>query len=155
MNMAGKITIMAVVAGLMASTAIAAPDGAKGKRKSITRVELLEKAGARFDEADKDNDGVLDAEEARSAAKDRHGAKRDKMKEHSPDREAREGAKGERPQRPDRQFEPITRAAALEKAGGRFDTADVDGDGVLTPEERRSAMKARGEARKEKRAARS
>lgn len=148
MNMVKKIPLMAVVAGLLASTAMAAPDGAKGERKSITRAEVIEKAGARFDAADKDGDGYLDAEEARAAAKKHRGGKEDKMMRR-PDREPREGA--EAGERPKRQFDPISRAAALEKAAERFDTADKDGDGVLSPEEHRDAKKARGAKMKEKR----
>jgi Ca2+-binding EF-hand superfamily protein len=147
MNMAKKITLMAVVAGLMASTAVAAPDGNGAKREPITRADRIEQAAARFDAADKDGDGFLNAEEARSAAKDRHAKKGGKKV----DREPREGGKEREGKSGKRAFEPISRASVLKKAGERFDQADKDGDGVLSREEARAAKKAWGGKMKDRR----
>ena len=154
MNMLKKIALLTVAASLMASTAIAAPSGDGAKREPVSRAERLERAGERFDAADKNNDGLLNAEERRDVAKERRAKKGEKKKDRKADGEPRKGKGDGKGKKGERKFEPISRDSALEKAGERFDKADKNGDGVLSPEEMRAAKKARGEMRKEKRAAR-
>jgi Ca2+-binding EF-hand superfamily protein len=142
---AKNITVMAVIAALMASVAVAEPDGnkgGKGEGKSITREEALERAAKRFDTTDKNGDGVIDADEA----KKRWAQKRADMKKKHPDRKssAEKADTG-------KVWEPISRADALERAAKRFDANDKDGDGVLTPEERKAAKKADRKKKKEAR----
>lgn len=143
---ARNLTVVAIVAGLLASTAVAAPEAPKEGGKSISRAEMLERAEARFAKADKDGDGFLSVEERREN-KPKKGAKK------------RGGADGAetgddgKAKKPKREIKPISRAEFLEKAEQRFDAADKDGDGHLTPDERKAAKKADRKKVKEKRAA--
>lgn len=49
-------------------------------------------------------------------------------------------AEGPGPEHPDWKGKSITRAEALELAGKHFDKLDANGDGVVSPEERRAAF---------------
>lgn len=114
------------------------PDGFEG----ITRAEALERAGARFDAADTDGDGVLDADELREAAQ----AMRARVEEFRERRGAGPFARFDADSSGGlSRDEFVTMATALAERAGRepgprrlkraFSFLDQDDSGALTPQE--------------------
>lgn len=85
-----KKSLLMMVMVMSASAAMAQGPGSERpdwKNKSMTRAELLELAGKRFDQMDANNDGVLSPEERRAA-----------FKKHMKDRAGHElGSHGKKP----------------------------------------------------------
>ena len=135
MNIAGKTGIIAVIATLtaLAASTASAQQQPPREMKPLPRAEAMKMAGARFDAADKNHDGVLSPDEARTARPE--GRPNDAQGQKGRQRPApeRQGASG-----------PISRADMLAHEAERFDAADRNGDGVLSVEEQREARPRRG-----------
>jgi hypothetical protein len=115
---------------------------AGGPEESLQRAEFIEFLAAEFDFRDRNNDGVLNAEDASPAQQ----ARMERMR-NSPRAQAwreRRGGDASGPRE-------ITRDAFIERGLSMFDRADANGDGVVTAEERRAAAEARREAMRERR----
>jgi hypothetical protein len=116
---------------------------AGGPDEDLQRADFAEFLAAEFNHRDRNNDGVLNAEDASPAQQ----ARMERMR-NSPRAQAwreRQGAEAsERPRE-------ITRDAFIERGLSMFDRVDANGDGVVTAEERRAAAEQMRERMRERR----
>jgi hypothetical protein len=114
---------------------------AGGPDESLQRADFVEFLAAEFDFRDRNNDGVLNAEDASPAQQ----ARMERMR-NSPRAQAwRERQGGDAGPR------EITRDAFIERGLSMFDRVDANSDGVVTAEERRAAAEAMRERMRERR----
>ncbi len=116
---------------------------AGGPDEDLQRADFVEFLGAEFDHRDRNNDGVLNAQDASPAQQ----ARIERMR-NSPRAQAwRERRGGDAAQGP----REITRDAFIERGLSMFDRVDANGDGVVTAEERRAAAEQMRERMRERR----
>lgn len=145
MKIAGKISIIAVIATLSGIAAGAASAQQHPEMKPLPRAEALKLAGARFDAADTNGDGRVSAEEARAARSEARPGKGE-GRGHGPRQGPSQGlgqnrGQEQRPAAEERaEFKPLSRAETLSQEAARFDAADKNGDGVLSVEEMRASQ---------------
>lgn len=114
---------------------------AGGPDEDLQRADFIEFITAEFAFRDRNNDGVLNAEDASPAQR----ARMERMR-NSPRAQARRQRDGA-----DDTPREITRDAFIERGLSMFDRVDANGDGVVSAEERRSAAEQMRERMRERR----
>ena len=114
---------------------------AGGPDENLSRTDFVEFLAAEFDFRDRNNDGVLTAEDASPAQQ----ARIERMR-NSPRAQARRERQGE-----DAAPREMTRDAFIERGLSMFDRVDANSDGVVSAEERRAAAEAMRERMRERR----
>ncbi|MGY6629098.1 MAG: hypothetical protein ACXIVL_11320 [Oceanicaulis sp.] len=114
---------------------------AGGPDESLQRADFIEFLAAEFDFRDRNNDGVLNAEDASPAQQARIERMRNSPRAQAW-RERRGGDAGPR---------DITRDAFIENGLSMFDRVDANSDGVVTAEERRAAAEQMRDRMRERR----
>jgi len=149
MKIAGKISIIAVIATLSGIAAGTASAQQHPEMTPLPRAEALKLAGARFDAADTNGDGRVSAEEARAARSEARPGKGDGRghgPRQGPGQDLGQGpgqnrGQEQRPAAEERaEFKPLSRVETLSQEAARFDAADKNGDGVLSVEEMRASQ---------------
>ena len=165
-----KTTLAASAALLMLAVPALAQDARQGDRamdRSVQRTELEAKLRERLTKADANRDGIVTREELRARAEAARGERRakrfDALDANRDGRLTRDEFAGAETMRSEGGMRGMRRARMMRKHGAmalgadgrieidavvkraleRFDAADANRDGTLTPEERRAARQER------------